>query len=63
MFSFLEEPKMKKEDIPFINQLIKSLEETELKLEEAYEKKDYEEFNRSKKLILQIQKQISNIIK
>lgn len=52
-----------KEDIPFLNQLVKSLEEAELKLEEAYEKKDYEKFNKSKKFMLEIQKQISEAIK
>jgi len=54
---------MKKEDIPFLNQLVKSLEESELKLEKAYEKKDYEKFSKSKKFMLEIQKQISEIIK
>jgi len=54
---------MKKEDITFLNQLIKALEEAESKLEEAYDKKDYESFDKSKKLILQIQKKISEIIK
>ncbi len=54
---------IKQEDIPFLNQLVKSLEETELKLEKAYEKKDQEHFNKSKKFMLQIQKQIFEIIK
>jgi len=54
---------MKKEDIPFLNQLIKSLEETESKLEEAYEKKDYEDFNKLKKFMMQIQKRIHEIIR
>lgn len=58
-----EEKIFRKEDIPFLNQLVKSLEESELKLEKAYEKKDYENFNKSKKFILQIQKQISEIIR
>ena len=50
---------MKKEDIPILNQLVRTLEEMELKLEEAYNKKDSEEFNNSKRLMLKIQKQIS----
>ena len=54
---------MKKEDIPFLNQLVKSLEEAESKLEKAYEKKNYEEFNKSKKFMLKVQKQVSEVIK
>ncbi len=54
---------MKKEEIPFLNQLVKSLEEAELKLENTYEKKNYEEFNKSKKFVLKIQEQISDMIK
>lgn len=51
-----------KEDVSFLNQLVKSLEEALVKLEESYEKKDYENFNMSKKFILQIQNKISEII-
>ena len=51
-----------KEDVSFLNQLVKSLEEALLKLEESYEKKDYENFNMAKKFILQIQNKISEII-
>ncbi len=54
---------MKKEDIPLLSQLVKTLEEAELKLEEAYNKKDSEKFNNSKKFMLGIQKQISGILK
>jgi hypothetical protein len=54
---------MKKEDNLFLNQLIESLEEAGQKLERAYEKKDFENFNKSKKLILKLQKEISEIIK
>lgn len=54
---------IKKEDIPFLNQLVKSLEEALSKLEKSYEKKNYEEFNKSKKFMLKIQKQISEVIK
>ncbi len=58
-----ERKNFSKEEIPFLTQLVKSLEEAELKLEEAYEKKDYEKFNKSKKFMLEIQKQISEMIK
>ncbi len=54
---------IKKEDIQFLKQLVKSLEEAESKLEKAYKKKDYEKFNKSKKIMLKIQKQIEEIIK
>lgn len=54
---------MKKEEILFLNQLIKSLEEAGRNLEISYEKRDYESFNKSKKIMLRIQKEISNMIK
>lgn len=53
---------IQKEDIMFLNQLVKTLEEAELKLEEAYDEKDYESFNNVKKLIMQIQKKISGVL-
>ena len=52
-----------KEEITFLNQLVKTLEEAESKLEQAYEKRNHENFNRLKKLILQVQKKISEVIK
>ena len=54
---------MKKEDLAIFSQLVKTLEEMELKLEEAYNKKDSEGFNNSKRLMLKIQKQISMALK
>lgn len=54
---------MKKSDIPFLNQLVKALEETELNLEKFYEQKDYENFIKAKKFILQVQKKISEVVK
>jgi len=57
-----EEKIFNQEDVTFLNHLINALEESELKLEEAYDKKDYENFNRTKKMMLQIQKKISEII-
>lgn len=53
----------KEENILELRQLGQALEETGLKLETSYKKKDYENFDASKKLILQIQKKISEIIK
>ena len=54
---------MKKEDISFLSQLVNSLEDAELKLEKAYKSKDAEEFNKIKKFMLDIQKQISGILR
>ena len=54
---------MEKEDVLFLNQLIKSLEETGKNLEEAYKKSNSEKFNKAKKSIIQIQKEISTIAK
>jgi hypothetical protein len=54
---------MEKEEILFLDQLIKSLEEAEKKLEKAYEEKDYGSFNKSKKIMLKIQNEISKILK
>jgi len=57
-----EEKIFNQEGVTFLNHLINALEESELKLEEAYDKKDYENFNRTKKMMLQIQKKISEIV-
>ena len=54
---------MKKEDISLLSQLVKTLEEAESKLEEAYTQKDSDSFNNSKKFMLGIQSQISKILK
>ena len=54
---------MKKEDISFLTQLVNSLEDAELKLERAYKSKDAKEFNRIKKFMSNIQKQISGILR
>lgn len=54
---------MKKEDILFLSQLIKSLEEAEGKLENSYDKRKYEEFNKTKKIMMKIQGEIADSIK
>lgn len=54
---------MKKEDIPFLNQLIESLEDGALKLEVAFERKDSEDFIRIKKFMIQMQKKIAEVIR
>ncbi len=54
---------MKKEDIPFLNQLAEAFEEAEEKLEQAYKDKNHEMFDKSKKFILQVQKKIAEVVK
>ena len=54
---------MKDGDIPALSQLIKTLEQTEPKLEKSYNEKDAESFNNAKKLMIKIQNQISKMIK
>jgi hypothetical protein len=53
---------MKEEDREFLSQMVDSLEEAGRKLIEAYNKKDYENFSKSKKFILNIQNKISEIV-
>ena len=47
----------------FLNKLLESLEEAVNKMEEYYRKGDSLKFNSSKKLALQIQKQIEESLK
>ena len=58
-----EKKNFSKEEVFFLNQLVKSLEESELKLEEYYNKKDYENFNNLKKLMISVSNKISEVIK
>ncbi len=53
---------MKKEGVILLEQMIKSLEEANDILDEAFQKNDAQKFNSAKKLILQIQNKISEII-
>lgn len=53
---------MKKEDVELLGHIIKSLEEASDVLDESYNKNDFQKFNKTKKLILQIQDEISGII-
>ena len=54
---------MKRDEILFLNQLVNSLEEAGKKLEKDYEKNDSENFNKSKKIMLKLQEEISDMIK
>jgi flagellin-specific chaperone FliS len=51
------------EEILFLDQLIKSLEEAEENLEDAYEEGDNKNFNKVKKIMLRLQYEISEILK
>ncbi len=53
---------MKKEDAEIIEQLIKSLREASDILDESYAKNDFQKFNQAKKLVLQIQNKILEIL-
>ena len=51
------------EESSFLSQLILTLEQAELKLEEAYEKKNPTQFKYMKEFILKIQKKIGEELK
>jgi len=53
---------MQKQNTLLLKQLILSLEEAEEELEQAYDKKDVEKLNKTKKFILQTQEKISEIL-
>jgi hypothetical protein len=54
---------MNKEEILALNQLIKSMMENSKELDNAYNQKSVEKFNRAKKAMLILQKQIAEIAK
>lgn len=54
---------MEKEDIEFLKQLIETLEESSLKLEESFTQKDYAKFNKLKQIMYQIQIRIAAILR
>jgi len=53
---------LKESDISILNQITKSLEESLSQMKKAQRKKDPEKFNEAKKLLLQIQKRLSEKI-
>lgn len=54
---------MKSGEVLFLNQLINSLVEAGGQLEKAGSDGDYQTFDKSKKIILNIQKEISELLK
>ena len=53
---------MKKDSEQILEQIIKSLEQVNIILDESYKKHDFQKFNGAKSLILQLQKNIADII-
>ncbi len=53
---------MKKEGVELLGQMIKSLEDASDALDESYNRNDFQKFNKAKKLVLQIQDKISEIL-
>jgi len=53
---------MKKEDIPFLEQLMESIEEASIKLEKCNNEKNFEEFRKTKIFMAEMQKKIQEII-
>lgn len=54
---------MKKEDIPVLNQIMKSIEDNLANLEQSYTQKNFENFSRTKNLVIQFQNKILKIVK
>ena len=50
-------------DLQILAQLIEALNDSANRLEESYEKKDIEKFNKSKKAFLDFQQKIAEILK
>tara|TARA_B100001971_G_C17812353_1_gene344733 strand:- start:66 stop:245 length:180 start_codon:yes stop_codon:yes gene_type:complete len=55
--------RLDKDDVLNLDHMIQSLKEAEVKLEEYHEKKDPMNFNKTKKLMLTIQKKIAEVVK
>jgi len=52
---------IKEGNISLLNQLVETLESSFEKFKKAYDKKDSENFNKQKKIIIQTQRKISEI--
>jgi len=48
------------EELKFLNQMVSSLEQSELKLEQAYRKKKPNQFNAVKQFVLKLNKKIAD---
>ena len=54
---------MATENLEILKQLVESLEKAELKLERAYKKENHDDFNKTKKFMLETHGKISNLIR
>lgn len=54
---------MKRSDVAVLNQIIANLEEGVIQLEKFFSTKDYNGFNNSKKIILELNKKIGEILR
>ena len=54
---------MKTEEVEFLSQLVSSLEKAQIRLEEAYNRGNYAEFDRLKDFINQVQRKILGVIR
>ena len=59
----MKKEELSKEEISFLNQLVKALRESESKLEEYYNKEDHRNFNNAKNFMSTVLKKISEVIK
>ena len=53
---------MNKEDVTLLIQLLHTMKEIILKMEEYYKKKDIEKFNSTKKEVLELQQRVAELI-
>ena len=54
---------MKKEEVEYLSQIVKTLEDVIPRLESSYNNKNPENFNKIKKFILQAQRKISEVLR
>jgi hypothetical protein len=59
----VKEGDLTKDEVLSLDHMVQSLSEAEIKLEEFHEKKDAINFNKTKKLMLTIQKKIAEVVK
>ncbi len=54
---------MATENLDILKQLVETLEKAETKLEKSYKKEKYDDFNKTKKFMLETQQKISTLIR
>jgi hypothetical protein len=53
---------LKSEDLSFLNQIVVSIEQAEIKLEQAYRKKRVDQFNAIKQFIIKLNKKVLEVV-